>query len=130
MSDDEIALAVREDLRNNDRMELEELEVSFRNGVVHLEGAMPSRRRHRVLLDFVQNILGLKNIADKVRIDRLAWERQDRKGDSGTAQGSGIPYEDLEALAEGAQEGQNIFHSLKSGKPVAPSDEFLTDEES
>ncbi len=131
MTDGEIARAVGEDLRNDGRVEMEDLAISCHRGAVRLEGSLPSRQKHGILLDFVQNTLGLKEIEDRVRIDRLAWERPDpaappREG----GQEAGIPYEELEELAEGSQEGKSAFHSLKSGKPVAPADEFVTEEES
>lgn len=126
MTEDEVAEAVRDALQRDGRVELEDLGISFRDGAVVLEGALPSPRKHGILLDVVQNTLGLKGVADRVRIDRLAWERE-----GGTQ--TGIPVvergETHVSYEEADPDPEAAFESMKSGKPVPPPDELVPEEE-
>jgi BON domain len=52
--------------------------IHSRNGVVYLEGAVPSEPQHEILLNILTDIAGVQEIVDNLEVQRLAWERDDR----------------------------------------------------
>jgi hypothetical protein len=63
---------------------MDELEISALNGVVVLEGAVPSDGEHQSLLNILTDVAGVQEIDDRLEIVRLAWERDDRSKDETT----------------------------------------------
>jgi BON domain len=59
-------------------VDTEELQITTRNGVVFLEGAVPSETEHEILLNILTDVAGVQEIKDNLEIQRLAWEREDR----------------------------------------------------
>jgi RNA polymerase-binding protein DksA len=84
LSDGELEGAVVEALREDGRVEMEELRVVCRHGIVHVEGALPSEREHEILRAVILDILGVEELVDHVRIDERLFERRPRV-DSSTA---------------------------------------------
>lgn len=78
MSDAEIREAIYDELRNDGRVELEELDIYRKKGVLYLQGALPSETKHQILLEVLEDILDFHDVVDDVRIDELLWEREDR----------------------------------------------------
>jgi hypothetical protein len=67
----------------------------------------------------MQDIMGLHEIEENIRIDRVPWQRRRRK-----------PREDLrktddEKLLQGEDVNEEVFDSCKSGTPVIPPDKFV-----
>ena len=79
MTDAEIVAAIDDTLQTDGRVELEELDISCRNGKIFLEGALPSESKHHILTSIIADDMGLKDIVDNVRIDPLPWQRIDRR---------------------------------------------------
>ncbi len=78
MSDPEIETALRELVREDGRIDGEELRIVFRHGVVYLDGALPSTAEHQMLLKLLTDIEGLQNIVDRVQVQEILWERAAR----------------------------------------------------
>lgn len=119
LSDEGLKTAVYEQLQNDGRVELEELKISAHNGVIHIEGTLPSETSHQILHQILQDIMGLHEIEENIRIDRVPWQRRRRK-----------PREDLrktddEKLLQGEDVNEEVFDSCKSGTPVIPPDKFV-----
>jgi len=123
MSDNELKNAVYEQLYRDGRVELEELQVTVLAGVVHLEGALPGKNSHQILLEILQDTMGLPEIEDNLRIEQLAWQREGREPTPEQKKS-----EDDEVL-QGEDINEEIFHARKSGKPVSPPDEFIPEKE-
>jgi len=123
LSDIELEKTIHEKLRNDGRVELEELVIDVDDGVVRLEGALPSEISHEILLEILQDDMGLDEIEDSLRIERQLWQRTDREPP---------PYlkktED-EGLLQGEDTNEEVFHSYKSGKPVSPPDRLMPEKE-
>ena len=71
--------AVWDELKTEDRVDTEELEISCRNGVIILDGFLPGRKEHSILLGIIQDMLDFNEVIDHIRIDRQLWERRDRQ---------------------------------------------------
>jgi DnaK suppressor protein len=117
--------AIMDKLQDDGRVDLDELEISFRDGKIYLEGALPSREEHHILLDIVEDVLDLHKIVDQVVIDPSLWEREDRT--------AGIEEEErkseAEILLEGEDTQQEPYESMKTGEPLEPPDVFVPEAE-
>jgi DnaK suppressor protein len=78
LTDEEIEDYIREQLAEDGRVDLEELQITFRSGVIHLHGSLPSEAQHQVLLQYVTDFAGIQEIVDSLVINELLWEREDR----------------------------------------------------
>ena len=78
LTNEELQMVILEHLRNDGRVDREELEVSCRNGVVYLEGVIASENQHQLLLRILTDVMGFASIVDRLEINKLIWEREDR----------------------------------------------------
>lgn len=122
MSDEDMQIFILEKLRNDGRVELEELEITVDSGTVYLDGTLPGDVSREILLEILQDTLGIHDIEDRIRVDEVSWQRQDRDP------GPDLKKTENEELLQGEDINEEIFHSRKSGKPVAPPDQFVPEE--
>lgn len=78
LNDREMAEAVVEHLKEDGRIDLEELHVVCRKGVVYLSGAVPSETERQILRDTLTDVLGFKEIVDHLEVEELLWENEKR----------------------------------------------------
>jgi RNA polymerase-binding protein DksA len=78
LDDREMEALVRETVEADERIDHEELRVACRHGVVHLEGVLPSESEHTMLRGVVEDVLGFRDVVDRIRIDETPWQRADR----------------------------------------------------
>ena len=78
LTNEELQMVILEHLRNDGRVDREELEVSCRKGVVYLEGVVPSENEHQILLRILTDVMGFASVVDHLEINKLIWEREDR----------------------------------------------------
>lgn len=95
-----------ERLRVDGRVDLDEFAVSCRNGVLCLEGAVPSEKEHQILLRTLIDVMGFESIIDHLQIVEVIWEREDR-----TPGKTGFPGStDTEEIDEDVLESQEREH--------------------
>jgi RNA polymerase-binding transcription factor DksA len=116
-SDEELEKAVYEELKNDGRVDLEELQIECENGIVRLKGAVPSEEEHHILVQIVEDVMDLRNAEDHVVIDRALRSKQ--------ADPSGKTED--EVLFEGEDLNEDAFESRKTGIPFSPADAFVPD---
>lgn len=78
LDDTELAEAIREHLKEDARVDTMELRIVCRAGVVHLSGVLPSEAEHQILLQIVTDVLGLKEVVDRIQLEELVWEHESR----------------------------------------------------
>ena len=78
LTDEELGEVIRERLDNDGRVVLDELEIHVRNGMVHLEGFLPSKAANHIMMQIVQDDLGLRTAVNRVKIDQTLWEGTER----------------------------------------------------
>jgi RNA polymerase-binding transcription factor DksA len=83
LTDQEMTAAIEEHLRDDDRIDVDELHIVCRKGVVHLSGALPSEAEHQILLATLTDVLGLREIVDHVQIEDLLWQTETRTKEAG-----------------------------------------------
>ena len=76
--DHEVEETLRELVRRDGRVDMEELRVVCRHGVIRLGGTVPSEAEHRVLMKLVTDVAGCQDVVDRVQVNELLWERPDR----------------------------------------------------
>jgi len=69
---------IREQVQEDGRIEMDDLRITCRGGVLHLEGGLQSESQRRILLQIVTNQLGLEEIVDQVQVEDLLWEQESR----------------------------------------------------
>ncbi|MBP1686458.1 MAG: transcriptional regulator, TraR/DksA family [Deltaproteobacteria bacterium] len=78
LSDPELEEAIRELLRDDRRVDMEELRIVCRRGVVYLGGSVPSEGEHQIVLQTITDVMGLKEVDDRLQAQEMLWEREDR----------------------------------------------------
>ena len=78
LDDQERTGYLEELIREDGRIDMQELHVSTQSGVVYLEGALPSEPERQILLNLITDVAGVQDIVDHLEIQRLGWERSDR----------------------------------------------------
>ena len=73
----ELQMVILESIRNDGRIDLNELEIYCRNGVVYLEGAVPNENERQILIRLLSDVMGLASIIDHLRIRELISGRKD-----------------------------------------------------
>jgi DnaK suppressor protein len=84
LDDEELSGHLADLVREDGQVEMDELEIRAHNGVVFLEGAVPSESQHEVVLRVLTDVAGIQEIADNLEVQRLAWERDDRSKNEST----------------------------------------------
>ncbi|HEU4340706.1 MAG TPA: TraR/DksA C4-type zinc finger protein [Candidatus Binatia bacterium] len=114
LDDTELAEVIREHLKEDGRIDTQELRILCRRGVVHLSGALPSEAERQILLETVTDVLGLKEVVDRIQVEELLWERESRTKEKPT-----------EVLAPGQEPAgtEDIVESSEEGKEfIAPAE--------
>lgn len=78
LSDPELTEAIKEHLKEDGRIDLEELHVVCRKGIVYLSGVLPSEVEHQILLKTLTDVMGLQAIVDHLEIEELLWQTEKR----------------------------------------------------
>jgi DnaK suppressor protein len=117
-SDEEVQMAILEHLRNDGRIDLNELGVACRKGMIYLQGALPSEVEHQILLQILTDVMGFVSVIDLLQISELPWEREDRApGKTPTR----LSREELAAY--GVEEStEDVFESQEEGSPYTSPD--------
>jgi DnaK suppressor protein len=77
-TDEELEEYIREQLTEDGRVDLDEIQITCRSGVITLDGALPSEEQHQILLQYVTDFAGIQEVVDRLVINELLWEREDR----------------------------------------------------
>lgn len=102
LDDDEFEGLMWETLRSDERLDLDELEIECRRGMVRLAGALPSQAELEIVQKTLTDLAGATNVIAQVRVEPMAWQRSDRTpgleseppSDYDAAEGSAVPEED------------------------------------
>jgi len=123
--DQELETHLSDLVREDGQVDMDELQIVVRRGVVHLEGAVPSEPEHEVLLNVLTDVAGIQDIVDHLEVQRLAWERDDRsKNQAAQEVAPGTipdqePYAGTEDITLTNEEGVNYE---SPGNPPPPPD--------
>jgi hypothetical protein len=110
-TDRELEGAIRDQVREDGRVDMDELRIVCRHGVVYLDGSLPSEEEHSMLLQLVQDFVGLEEIVDRLRVTALPWDREERSKME--------PIEEQLPSDEGA-ETEDVVRSIEQGIDYVP----------
>lgn len=65
-------------LKEDGRVDMQELQLVCRKGVVYLSGKLPSAAEHEILLHTLTDVLGFEEVVDHLDLERLLWETERR----------------------------------------------------
>jgi DnaK suppressor protein len=83
LSDHELIEAIHEHLKEDGRIDMEELHVTCRKGVVYLSGTLPSEAEHQILLQTLTDVMGFKEVVDHLETENLLWQTEKRTKEVG-----------------------------------------------
>jgi DnaK suppressor protein len=118
LSDRELEEVIREHVRADGRVDMDELRIVCRHGVVHLEGVLPSEVEHSILRQIITDESGLEEIVDHLQVQGLLWEREERtKTGSREERQPGVEPYGTEDIVESLEEGIDYV------PPISPTPE-------
>jgi DnaK suppressor protein len=116
LSDEELEEVIWGQIRDDGRVEAEELEITCKRGVVFLGGALPSVAQHSILLQLVTDVLGFQDAVDRIKVEQLAWQREDRDK---------LPPDDQREVGDDEQVSDRELYG--SDDVIESSEEVLTE---
>ncbi len=122
LPDDEVQEIIHDALREDGRVDMEELEITCDDGVVYLNGVLPSNSEHEILLEIINDTLDFDETVDNIKIDRQPWERRER------TPAPAPQKSEKEIMMEGEDEQVDVYTSLSDGEPMTPPDELIPEE--
>ena len=116
LSGRELEDAIRDHLRDDGRVDMEELRIVCRHGVVHLTGSVPSEREHQIVLQTITDVMGLKEVDDRLRVEEILWEREDRDKEESAAETR--PWEDQVGTEDVTETHEDGIEFVPPARPV------------
>ncbi|NIO10081.1 MAG: hypothetical protein GTO40_19590 [Deltaproteobacteria bacterium] len=101
-------------------MDTQELRVKCRKGVIYVYGTLPSEKEHQMLLETLTDVLGLKEVVDRIGVDELLWEREGRSKKEKIAEA--LPWEEPQGT-------EDITEMTEEAKEFSPPDRPTPEEE-
>ncbi|MDR3570548.1 MAG: TraR/DksA C4-type zinc finger protein [Syntrophobacteraceae bacterium] len=99
---------IYERLQNDERIETEELRVSFKKGVVALDGRLGSESERELVLHLISDSMGFSSVVDRIEVNESGVESDEiSEGVSGEEESGGLFYD--QEMSEEAFEAQGMF---------------------
>ncbi len=122
-ADQELVEAVYDRLREDGRVDQDELRVYSRDNVLRLEGFVPNMAQHHILLEILEE-MGIETIEDHLAEAPLLWQKKEK-----TASRSTPSKDQEETLLQGEDVQDEPFESLKAGTSTSPSGSLVPEKE-
>jgi DnaK suppressor protein len=116
LSGRELEDAIRDHLRDDARVDMEELRIVCRHGVVHLTGSVPSEHERQIVLQTITDVMGLKDVDDRVQVEEILWEREDR--DKEECAPEARPWEDQVGTEDVTETHEDGTEFVPPARPV------------
>lgn len=117
ITDRELEALIRDQVREDGRVDMEELRLVCRHGVVILDGVIPSIEQHSILRQLLTDVVGIEEIVDRLRVQELLWEREDRSrptaGQEAAPEGEPPPSDITEDVVRSLEEGIDFVPPLE-----------------
>jgi RNA polymerase-binding protein DksA len=116
LSGRELEDAIRDHLRDDGRVDMEELRIVCRHGVVHLTGSVPSEHEHQIVLQTITDVMGLKDVDDRLQVEEILWEREDRDKEESAPETR--PWEDQVGTEDVTETHEDGTEFVPPARPV------------
>ncbi|MBI3782568.1 MAG: TraR/DksA C4-type zinc finger protein [Deltaproteobacteria bacterium] len=120
LSEREVEAALREMVREDGRVDTDELRIVSRHGVVYLDGVVPSEAERQILHKLLTDIAGVQEVVDRLQVNNLFWERADRDKPGAAAEVE---------LAREPPSTEDIVENLEDGLEYSAPEKPTSDEE-
>jgi RNA polymerase-binding transcription factor DksA len=70
MADEDLTSAIYEEIEEDRRIEVEELDISCEDGVVYLNGSIANEIEHRLLTELIEERMGLHEVVDNLKTEQ------------------------------------------------------------
>ena len=120
LTDREMEATLREQVRDDGRIDMDELRIVCRHGVVYLDGAVPSEAERQMLLKRVTDVAGFEEVVDRLQLKEILWEREDRAKE---------PIEETQSTRVAPDHTEDVVKSIEEGVDYVPPVEPPADEE-
>lgn len=77
LTDQEVTTLLLDRFSADDRIDIDDLDVECRDGVVHLSGTLPNDVQHELLRQELMEVLGFCDVDDRIEIGGITWEEQE-----------------------------------------------------
>jgi DnaK suppressor protein len=78
LDDAEIETALNDIVRDAGNIDMDELHISSRDGVIQLDGTVPSERQHQMVTELLQDVAGIGDVIDHLEVSRTPFEKPGR----------------------------------------------------
>ena len=119
LNDLDMPEAIRDCVKQDGRIDMEELHFVCRKGVVYVSGQIPSETEHQILLHTLTDVLGFEEVVDHVSVEALLWQTERRARDLP----AGLNTHGKEAPAE-----EDVFDSHEQGGEFIAPEKPTADE--
>jgi len=117
LTNKQVERMIYERLGKEGRLDVEELQISVRKGVLYLEGALPGESEHQIVLRILTEEMGFAAVVDRLVVSDVMWETEDRT--SGTVPPEATEEERL--IYDGEEMSDDVFEAEESDVPyMAP----------
>ncbi|MFN2267838.1 MAG: TraR/DksA C4-type zinc finger protein [Desulfonatronovibrio sp.] len=120
LSDEQLCNAIRDRIRYDGRVAMDDLRINCQGQKVIFSGALPSQEQSEIIYEIVEDTFGVHEIEDNISIDRVAWQRKDRTPDEDVPENSPEDY-----LLEGRPQKSDPFSAVKEGESMDPEDKMV-----
>jgi len=94
LTNDQIIAAIEERLHSDDRIEAEDLKITFRKGILCIEGTVPGELEHDIAIQIITESMGFTTVADRIEIGELALDASElEEGPAGGGMDDGLFYD-------------------------------------
>jgi hypothetical protein len=129
-SDERIREEVNERLTDDPRVDASDIEVEVRDGEVILRGRVDERRDKRTAEEVVENLPGVKDVRNELRVERGGWfgggdrDRNDRNREEGSLGHTGNPQQrdDVTSLNLSGAASQTSSGNVSQSQPARERD--------
>ena len=78
LDDAEIETALHDLIRDAGNIDVNELHIASRDGVITLDGTVPTERQHQTLTEVLQDVAGIGDVIDHLEVSRTPFEKPNR----------------------------------------------------
>lgn len=119
LDDAEIETALYDIIRDAGNIDMDELHISSRDGVINLEGTVPSERQHQMITELLQDVAGIGDVIDHLEISRTPFEKPNRSKAKSAAENSARDDEaETEDLTQARGDARSPYSPPTSPPPL------------
>jgi DnaK suppressor protein len=87
---DQVVKMVYDRLNKDGRVDTDELKISIRRGILHLDGIISSQPEYQILMQTITDVMGFSSIVDHIEVNELFSKKEERtsgrNGDGSSAE--------------------------------------------